>query len=278
MRVLVSTLSFCLLLTLIFTLVTYLVPQVEGEAPVETEIDLSSITMDDYVSLGEDLFNNKGTCTLCHKAAPLGRAPDIQAMDMLTTTEERLADSRYKGAASDTQSYLMESMTDPSAYVVEGWGKKGSNDSVSPMPAVDKAPIELSLTELNAIVAYLQAKDGNQITVELPTADASVAIAAANDESSTNTDNTPAPAENAIDALNKYTCTACHSLDTNDALVGPGFLGIGSRMTVLEIRESIVDPNAIIAEGFAAAMPTDFADKMTVRELDMIVNKLAENL
>lgn len=278
MRVLLSTLSFCLFLTLVFTLVTYLVPQVEGEAPVETAIDLSSITMDDYVSLGEDLFNNKGTCTLCHKAAPLGRAPDIQAMDMQTTTEERLADNRYSGTASDTENYLVESMTAPSAYVVEGWGKKGSNDSESPMPAVDKAPIGLSLTEINAIVAYLQAKDGNDITVELPTAEASSALAATNEESTTPANNAPAPAENTIDALNKYTCTACHSLDTNDALVGPGLLGIGSRMSVQEIRESIVDPNAIIAEGFAAAMPADFADRMTVRELDMIVNKLAENL
>ncbi|MCP4791354.1 MAG: hypothetical protein GY881_14060, partial [Gammaproteobacteria bacterium] len=39
----------------------------------------------------------------------------------------------------------------------------------SPMPKVDAAPIQLSEFEIDSIVAYLQAKDGHEVTVALPT-------------------------------------------------------------------------------------------------------------
>jgi len=272
--VLAKTLGFSLALTLVFTLVTYLLPQVEGEAPVEPKVDLGSLTMDDFVALGENLFNNKGTCTLCHKPPPLGRAPDIAGMDMLATSSKRLADERYKGKAKDAEGYIRESLVDPSKYVVATWGKKGTNDSVSPMPAVDKAPIQLSVMEMDAIIAYLQAKDGNEVTVSLPSPEAAAEVAAA------------APAQGAAaapvlaatpeEALQKYTCTACHSMTSKDALVGPGLLDVGARLSADQIRQSIIDPNAVISEGFPAAMPADFAAKMTVKELEMIVNYLAE--
>ncbi len=271
-NVLLKTLGFSLGLTLLFTLVTYLLPQFEGEAPVETQVDLSSMTMDDFVALGEDLFNNKGTCTLCHKPAPLGRAPDIQDMDMLVTSAERLADERYQGEAKDAAAYILESMVAPSKYVVATWGKKGSNDTESPMPAVDKAPIQLSNLEMDAIIAYLQAKDGNEVTVALPSPEAAAEVVATD----TGTAAVAAPAATAEEALGKYACSACHAMDSADTLVGPGLVDVGARLAVDEIRQSILDPNAVLAEGFPAAMPTDFAEKMTVKELEMIVNFLAE--
>lgn len=269
--VLIKTLAFCLGLTLVFTLVTTLLPQVEGEAPSEQKVDLSSLTIDDFIVLGEDLFNNKGTCTLCHKPAPLGRAPDVQGLDMKTTSAERLADERYKGKASDSESYLRESMIDPGQYVVAGWGKKGSNDTESPMPRVDKAPIELSAIEIDAIIAYLQSKDGNDVTVQLPSPEAAAAVVADASPAAA-----PAPAATPEEALAKFACSSCHAMDSHDALVGPGLVDVGARLTETLIRQSVLDPNAVIAEGFPAAMPADFAEKMTVKELEMIVQYLAE--
>ena len=114
MKVLFKTLGFSLALTLVFTLLAFLLPQMRGEAPVEKKVDLGSLTMDDFVALGEDLFNNKGTCTLCHKPPPLGRAPDIQGEDMVALSVERLADERYRGEAKDAAGYILESMLDPS--------------------------------------------------------------------------------------------------------------------------------------------------------------------
>lgn len=270
-NVLGKMLGFSLGLTLLFTLVTHLLPQVEGEAPSEQKLDVSSITMDEFVALGEDLYNNKGTCTLCHKPPPLGRAPDIKGLDMVVTAAERLADGRYQGGATDAASYLLESMVDPGRYVVAGWGKKGSNDTESPMPAVNKAPIELAAIEIDAIIAYLQAKDGNEVTVALPGPEATVEVALA-----TPAPAATAPAATAEAALAKFFCSTCHSMDSNDTLVGPGLVDVGARLSREQIRQSVVDPNAVIAEGFPAAMPADFADKMTVRELEMIVRFLVE--
>jgi mono/diheme cytochrome c family protein len=272
MSVFVKTIGFSLSLTLVFTLVTYLLPQVEGEAPEEKVVDLDSMTMDDFVALGEELFMNKGTCTLCHKPPPIGRAPDIEGFDMVAMANERLADERYQGDAQDAAGYILESMVAPGKYVVATWGKKGSNDTESPMPAVDKAPIQLSSLEMDAVIAYLQAKDGNDVTVSLPSPDETKAVA----EASPAVAAPPAPAATADEALAKYACSSCHAMESNDALVGPGLVDVGARLSREEIRQSILDPNAVLAEGFPAAMPTDFADKMTVRELDMIVNFLAE--
>jgi len=273
-NILAKTIGFSLALTLVFTSVTLLLPQVEGEAPVDEKVDLGALTMDDFVVMGEKLFNNKGTCTLCHKPAPLGRAPDIAGLDMVATSSKRLADERYKGEAKDAEGYIRESLVDPSKYVVATWGKKGTNDSVSPMPAIDKAPIQLSAMEMDAVIAYLQAKDGNEVTVSLPSPEAAAEVAAATPAQGSAA--APVLAATPEEALQKYTCAACHSMTSRDVLVGPGLSDVGARLSVDQIRQSIIDPNAVITEGFPAAMPADFAAKMTVKELEMIVNYLAE--
>ncbi len=273
MNVLYKTIGFCLGLTLVFSLVTYLLPQVKGEAPVDKQVDLNSLTMDDFVALGEDLFNNKGTCTLCHKPAPLGRAPDIQGEDMMALSAERLADERYQGDATDEASYILESMLTPSKYVVATWGKKGSNDTESPMPKVDKAPIGLSAMEMDAIIAYLQAKDGIEVTVSLPTAEAVAEVASAPADDAAGVASSAATAEQ---ALAKYACISCHAMDSADVLVGPGLVDVGARLAPEALRQSIIDPNAVLATGFPAAMPADFGSRMTVNELQMIVSFLAE--
>lgn len=268
---LLKVMLFSISLTLLFTLVANLLPQVEGEAPVEQEIDLDALTMDSFVALGETIFSGKGTCTLCHN--DMGRAPDLLQLNMIETSTQRLADERYQGNADTVENYLRESMLLPGAYVVKGYGKKGSNDTESPMPGVNKAPILLSDIEVDAVIAFMQAKDGNDVTVELPqglpeaseenkTADAAAAAP-------------PAPADSAEGALTKYICTACHSIAGSESPVGPDLNTVGDRLDRAQISQSIIDPNAVVAEGFfAGIMPADFAQKMTVSELTMIVDFL----
>jgi mono/diheme cytochrome c family protein len=271
--VLLRVLLFSLSLTLIFTLVTNLLPQVEGEAPVEQEIDLGALTMDSFVSLGDNIFHGKGTCTLCHNN--LGRAPDILQLNMVETSLQRLDDERYQGAAKNAVEYMRESMLEPSVYVVKGFGKKGSNDTESPMPVVNKAPILLNDIEIDAVIAFMQAKDGNKVSVALPTdmpAAAAPEVAAAVPVTAPQ-----APADNAAAALAKYTCTACHSVAGSQSPVGPDLNQVGDRLDAAQIRQSIIEPNAVVAEGFfPGMMPADFADKMTVSELQMIIDYLLE--
>ncbi len=88
MTMLFKTLGFSLTLILIFTAVTYLPPQMKGEAPVEKVLDMGTLTMDSFIALGEDLYQGKGTCTLCHNK--LGRAPDLLVLNVEKVSLERL--------------------------------------------------------------------------------------------------------------------------------------------------------------------------------------------
>jgi len=272
MKVLGKVLGFSLALALVFTLVANLLPQIEGEAPANAASPTGALTMESFTALGEEVFKGKGTCTLCHNN--MGRAPDLLALNVAQTAGSQLQDPRYKGHATNAESYLRESMLDPSAYVVKGYGQKGSDDTQSPMPQIDKAPIQLSSLEINAVIAFLQAKDGNEVTVPLPTADA--AAAAGTPAASGNTGAKPAaPVKTAQEAIAKFGCAACHTVLGTQSPVGPSLTKVGSRLKPELIRQSITDPGAVIAEGFPPIMPPDFAERMTVKELELIVQFLA---
>ena len=266
MNALAKPLAFSVALILIFASVTYVLPQMKGEAPEEKEADVGALTMDSFIAMGEKLYHGKGTCTLCHNK--LGRAPDLLAFNVEKTSLERIKDSRYQGKAKDAEGYLRESMLQPSIYVVEGFGKKGSNDTESPMPAVDKPPIQLSEVEIGAIIAYLQNKDGNPVTVALP-ANAAAPAAEKKDEAGG-----AKPAQSPEEAMGKFGCAACHTVLKTESSTGPNLTDVGKRLSIDKIRESIVAPKAVIAKGYPPIMP-DFP-AMTVAELEMIVEFLAK--
>ncbi|MCP3849186.1 MAG: c-type cytochrome [Gammaproteobacteria bacterium] len=258
----VKVLSFMIMLVLVFTGISNLLPQVEGQAPKDIKVDLGALTMESYIAMGETLFKGKGTCTLCHNN--LGRAPDILAINMEETAAERLASDDYKGDAKDSENYFFESMVDPSKYVVPGYGKPGEP---SPMPTIDKAPIGLTKVEMGAVIAFMQAKDGGEPTVELPT------DAPAVEEKATSAE-PPKPAANAQEVLTKNGCTACHAVLDSVSTIGPDLRNIGARSSREAIRESIINPAAVIAEGFPPIMPATFTDTMRVKELEMVVDYL----
>jgi len=216
----IKVLSFMIMMVLVFTGISNLLPQVEGQAPEDVKVDLGALTMDTYISMGEALFKGKGTCTLCHNN--LGRAPDILEMNMEETAAERLASADYKGDAKGSENYFFESMVDPSKYVVPGYGKPGDP---SPMPTIDKAPIGLTKIEMGAIVAFMQAKDGGEPTVELPV-DAPVV------EEKTVSAEPLKPAASAEEVLTKNGCTACHAVLDSVSTLGPDLRNIGARSPV----------------------------------------------
>ncbi len=260
--VIVKVLVFMIVMVLVFTGITYLLPQVKGEAPKDIKVDLGALTMETYIAMGDTLFHGKGTCTLCHNN--LGRAPDILALNMEQTALERISAADYQGEAKDSEHYFHESMVAPSKYVVPGYGKAGEP---SPMPTVNKAPIGLTEVEMGAIIAFLQAKDGGEPTIALPTDAPAIADSSAAEP--------PKPAASAEEVLTKNGCTACHAVLDSSAAIGPELHTIGSRASREEIRNSIIHPAAVIADGYPPIMPADFADKMMVKELEMLVDFLA---
>ncbi len=59
-------------------------------------------------------------------------------------------------------------------------------------------------------------------------------------------------------------------------LVGPPLTNVRERLSTAQIRQSIMDPDAVIAEGFPPGlMLKDFAQTVPTEELDQIVSYLS---
>lgn len=72
------------------------------------------------------------------------------------------------------------------------------------------------------------------------------------------------------ESVYRANCIACHSLGS-DWIIGPGFYGLADRADSAYIRESIVDPGAVIVDGFQNIMPTTFGASLSSSELDDLV-------
>ncbi len=245
----------------------YGIPQIEpAPPPKEEKLDLGSMTMDQFVALGERLFSGKGTCTLCHNA--LGRAPVLDTIS--DVAPKRLKDPRYEGSAETAEAYLIESLVEPSVFVVAGFGKKGTNDKESPMPDVSSGGIALSEAEIAAVVAYLQDKSGGEVTVEIPTG-----IENKEDEGSEEGEQREAIADPNI-LLEKFTCKACHMIGDEGGDAGPNLSKIGAMRERAYLRRALLDPNADVAKGFEAdTMPADLGEQMYAMEVEILLDFLA---
>jgi nitric oxide reductase subunit C len=75
-------------------------------------------------------------------------------------------------------------------------------------------------------------------------------------------------------------CTACHSLSPNVVIVGPSLSGVATRAAAggLEprevLRQSILQPQAIITEGFSDLMPPDFEQKLSEADVEALLSFL----
>lgn len=270
MRQFLTVIAFALLTIGFFTgFSNFGIPQIEpAPPPVEEAVDLSAMDIGRFLALGEKIYNGKGTCTLCHNA--LGRAPMLETA--ASTAAERLADARYAGQATDAEEYLVESMTAPSAFVVAGFGKTGSNDTESPMPAVTGGSIKLSPVEVAAVVAYLQDWGGTEVTVDIPDAAGDSAEAGDADASGE-----PRPViTEASDLVVEFSCDACHMIGGEGGDLGPDLSAIGAGRERDYLRRAILTPNAEIAEGFEPdVMPTDLGEQLYAAELELLVEFLA---
>ena len=78
------------------------------------------------------------------------------------------------------------------------------------------------------------------------------------------------------------TCGTCHAIDgLSTGAVGPDLTQIGGRADAAYIRQSIMDPDAAIAEACPGGacppgvMPQSFGDLLSAEELDALVDFLA---
>lgn len=155
---------FSLLVIGVYTLYSVkIIPPIAPEEPPREEVTEEPRTVEELVALGEEVYNGKGACALCHSPVA-GRAPLLE--NAAVVAADRITEKGYKGKAVDAEGYLYESLSEPSAYVVPGFGLAGTKDTVSPMPAVQASAIGLNETEIKAVVAYLQHLSGVEVTVK----------------------------------------------------------------------------------------------------------------
>lgn len=267
---LAKVVAFGLLTIGFFTLFSnFGIPQLEpAPPPVDEELDLSAMTIESFVALGDRIFNGKGTCTLCHN--PVGeRAPLLD--NAAETIRERLRDARYGGQAETVEAYLRESMLEPSVFVVAGFGKAGTNDTESPMPAASGGSARLSEAEISAVIAYLQDRWGLAVTVQIPADTAEVA-----EDAKPTAAAAARPLQSPEEAFTQFACMACHAFEGSGGQVGPDLSTIGASRDREYLRRAILDPNAEISEGFMPnLMPNTYAQQMYASEVEMIVDFLA---
>ena len=121
------------------------IPQIESKPPQELSLEGGNVTTAQLVKAGEEIYHTKGTCEICHRIGEKGtRAPDLGGVGA------RAAKAKPGMSA---KAYLLESLVQPQAFVVEGYPPI--------MPAVDKPPdFALNRSEVWALTAFLESLGG----------------------------------------------------------------------------------------------------------------------
>lgn len=138
--------SFSLGIIWCYAFIAGLVPDTSTASGTVTTLDWED--PDAVAEIGLAIFNGKGQCAACHTldtSAPKGRCPDLTDIGIN-------AANRVPG--TDAKTYLIESLYEPSKYLVPGYGKI--------MPEVWKNPIALTKLEIEAVIAFLQSQ-GSEI-------------------------------------------------------------------------------------------------------------------
>jgi mono/diheme cytochrome c family protein len=236
------------------------IPQIESKPPQELSLEGGNVTPAQLVKAGAEIYKTKGTCEICHQIGQKGmRAPDLAGVGARA--------GKMKPGMS-AKAYLVESLINPTAYIVEGYPPI--------MPAVDKPPIALNRSELWALTAFLESLGGT-VDVALNDIPATAGAAAGGGG---------APAEVKIPGdekagkavfMGKGACLACHKAkDIPGAPVGPDLSQIAKIQTPDYIMKKILDPKGMgTVAGFPpGVMPQTFGQTLTAKEYTDLVSFL----
>jgi mono/diheme cytochrome c family protein len=237
------------------------IPQIESKPPQELSLEGGNVTPAQLVKAGEEIYKTKGTCEICHRIGQKGtRAPDLAGIGVRA--------AKTKPGMSAKQ-YIIESLLQPQAYVVEGYPPI--------MPAVDKPPIALNRSELWALTAFLESLGGT-VDVTLNDIPATAGAAAAGGGGAAAEVKLPGdPNTGKTVFMGKGGCLACHKAkDIPGAPVGPDLSQIAKIQTPDYIMKKILDPEGMgTVTGFPkGVMPKDFGTRLTAKEYTDLVSFL----
>ena len=271
-------------------------PQVEGGFPPQDHRhkNVFEMTTQQRADLGEEIIFGgfgqskirgsigKGQCPLCHTFFPeqgTVRAPNLWGI----TARKRLHATSIE--------YLAESHVCPTCYVVGGFGVKGTENRVSPMPRIHKPPISLTIQELIAVDTWLYVKDGEtpphpeiieEISNQLiPERDRPVSYHQSENTGKENFQRVLVTAEEPIETIFLTAgCTNCHTIPginsyrkhmTNGQLIFP------KTSDRTAISQAILDPAHHPIKLYSDhKIPKDYGRSITAMALEKMVDYLAK--
>lgn len=208
----------------------------------------SAVAVDVSPESGETIFWGKGRCFTCHSLGGEGsavRCPNLGQFGekfplaigarAVERARERSEETGIHYSATD---YLIESVSKPGAYIVEGYKNE--------MAIVYAPPISLNLMEIKAVIAYLQAQGGDLDieVIETPSELAAeyygrimAATAAGGGD--------PGMGQEMFE----YNCIDCHTINDEGGAIGPD-LSNASALGLKLLEESVLRPASKIAEGY----------------------------
>lgn len=232
------------------------IPQIESRPPQELSLE-GDVPPAQLRKAGEQIFHTKGSCETCHKIGEKGtRAPDLGGVG-------GRAGKRKPGMSA--KAYLIESLLDPGAYVVEGYPPI--------MPHVDKPPIGLNRSEVWAVVAFLESMGGS-VDVKLDDIPSTVGTAGAGGGTTAPVALPGDPKAGKAIFAGKAGCFACHAVQgVSSAKVGPDLSQIAKIQTPDYIMKKILDPAGMgtVANFPPGVMPKDFGTRLTAKEYTDLV-------
>lgn len=199
---------------------------------------------------GEAIYWGKGKCSTCHSLGDRGsavRGPNHENV-CAKARDVRVAERQAAGEANiqTATDYLVESIADPQAYIVEGFSGQ--------MPKVYLPPISLNPDEIRAVLTYMQAQgcEPDAAAINLPPDILNAATA----EASTGGPFTLVVAGDPeagkalfADTEGPAACVKCHTVAGEGEDVGPELTDVAGTQTLEYVFESIMNPSAQIAAG-----------------------------
>lgn len=266
MKNLLNIFFFTFAVSAIYTGIAQILPQLEGKAPPKVEFGANTSPADLAVA-GAEIYSTN--CTQCHAMAEDGRCPPLGNIGALAHDR-----AREVGGNFNDVDYLVQALCKPGDYVVEGYGNI--------MPAQQRS---MKPGQLQAVVAYLQTLGGDA-TLKGTDTDVFERFDCGGSTGGAAGGGGAAVAEvkpvgSPEEAWTEFGCDGCHALDTAEAKTGPSLQGIGSRMEKWEILDALVNPDAVIAEGYSAGVmegaiaARDFYSRMNGKNYQAFVDWLS---
>lgn len=272
MKTFLKVLAFNVAVIAFFLYVGNSIPQQRKDAPKELELS-EDMSQADFIKTGQDIFYGKGTCALCHTIGEKGeRCPNMEGVGV--RAEARFTEENYQGTASSGPEYLVESLHNPGIYVVEGY-----------QPTMPPLGRQLNDLEMVAVVSFLQSL-GGEVSVDGTTrfatyrGDGAAAAAAAPASAATPASQPTASGQSGEELVQQWACNTCHNFAGPERMVGPSLWDVGTRQNADYIRESILLPDAKLAEGYPPALMKTtleglgFYQKVALQDLNTLVDYL----